>query len=79
MTNKELQHLLAQYPDDMPVRLLPSQCLDEIVIPLTEEHILHTSDKAWVDDDAPVEEWDCEDGKIHYDGQPFLLFNPIIL
>lgn len=84
MTNKELQEYLKQYSDDMPVKLLP--CTTVItgrnvseIIDLTDENILHTSDAAYVDESAPEEEWDTEDGKTVYAGNRFLLFNPIIV
>lgn len=88
MTNKELQELLKQYPDDMPVKLLPNNDLPQLsidnksvisIIDLTPDNILQTTDKAWVNEDAPEDEWDTEDGKIVYDGKPYLLFNPIIV
>lgn len=87
MTVKKLKEILSAYPDDMPVKLLPNNTLPALsidnmavsrIIDLTEENILYTTDKAWVDSDADPEEWDTEDGKIVYAGNPFLLINPII-
>jgi hypothetical protein len=80
MKNKELQEFLKRWPDDVPVKLLPKTSGDsENIIDLTEENIMQTTDKAWVDSNAPEDEWDTEDGKIVYDGSPYLLFNPIIV
>lgn len=84
MTNKELQNLLKDYPDDMPVRLLYDHTSyskeKNNIIEFTEENVLHTSETVYVDDDAPEDEWDNEDGKIELgDGLQYLLFNPIIL
>ena len=48
MTNKELQTLLQQYPDTMPIKLLPNSYYDyKTIIDLTEENVLHTSETAW--------------------------------
>jgi hypothetical protein len=79
MTNKELQTLLSKYPDAIPVRLLPKNNPDDTVIDFTEENILKTTDRAWVNQNAPEDDWDTEDGKIVYDGNPFILINPIIV
>lgn len=83
MTNKELQAYLAQFPDQMPIKLLPKGNGDIRTwkpIDLTEENILHTSETAYADDEAPEDEWDCEDGKIELgSGQQYLLFNPVIV
>lgn len=84
MTNKELQNLLKDYPDDMPVRLLYDHTSyskeKNNIIEFTEENVLRTSETVYVDDDAPEDEWDNEDGKIELgDGLQYLLFNPIIL
>ena len=87
MTVQELKALLSNFPDDMPVKLLPNNSLPMLsvdnkavvsIVDLTADHFLQTTDKAYVDSDAPEDEWDCEDGKIIYDGMPFLLVNPII-
>lgn len=78
MKNKELQTLLAQYPDDMPIKLMNDHVSMQ-VMDLTEENILHTSESVRINDDAPVCEWDTEDGKIELgEGQQYLLFNPMI-
>ncbi len=80
MTNKELQLLLSKWPDEMPIKLLPDTYRPDITqIPFTEDHILHTSETAYLNDEAPDEEWDHEDGKIELgDGIQYLLINPII-
>lgn len=81
MTNKELQQCLSQYPDDTPIRLMPrcSPSNPNLVIELTDENILHTSETAYAEDSAPEDEWDCEDGKLELgEGQQYLLFNPMI-
>lgn len=78
MTNKELQSLLSSYNGDLEIRLLADH-KDPIQI-FTNEHILLTSDTAYCNDDAPMEEWDSEDGKIELGyGKRYLLFNPIIV
>lgn len=79
MKNKDLQKLLAQYPDNMPVRLLLNQNPYSEHVDLTEDHILRTSEGAYVDDEADPNTWDCEDGKIRDKGKKYLLFNPIIV
>lgn len=80
MTNKELQSYLAQFPDEMPVKLLVKAEPKAQPIELTEEKILHSSESAYVNSDAPEDEWDTEDGKIELgSGQQYLLFNPVIL
>lgn len=77
MTNKELQDYLKQFPDEMPVRRLTE---DNLIVDMDTDFILHTSDTAFVDTDAPEDEWDDEDGKIELgDGEQYLLFNPIIV
>jgi hypothetical protein len=87
MTNKELQEYLKKWPDNMPVKLLPNNSLPPLsvdnkavhaIIDLTTDNVTYHTDKAWVDSDADPETWDTEDGKIVYDGKPYLLFNPII-
>jgi hypothetical protein len=81
MTNGELQKLLAEYPADMPVKLMPKINNDyKTVVDLDEDNILHSSETAYVDTEAPEDEWDTEDGKVELgDGQQYLLFNPIII
>jgi hypothetical protein len=78
MTNKELQELLAQHPDDIIIKLRKDDLglhVDEI----DKENILLTSETAHINLDAPEDEWDCEDGKIDLGaGRRFLLINPII-
>jgi hypothetical protein len=77
MTNKELQDFLKQYPDEMPIKLRVEEME---VVELTTENILHTSETAYVNDEAPEEEWDCEDGKIELgSGTQYLLLNPLIV
>ena len=84
MTNRELQKLLQEYPDDMKVKLLPNSKIPirgydkHDAVPLTEENIIESSEGAWVDDEADPETWDCEDGKIKHSGERYILFNPII-
>lgn len=78
MNIKELKQLLNEYPDDMPVKLLKNLGIYDDVVDFTEENILVTSDTAFVNKDAPEEEWDAEDGKIELgDGTKYLLINPI--
>lgn len=83
MSNKELQNLLKDFPDDMEVRLLPKDfgaTSDRHIVPFSQENILHTSESAYINDEAPEEEWDSEDGKIELgDGKQYLLINPIIV
>jgi len=79
MTNKELRRILLGYPDDLPVRLLTDHRSPKI-IDFTNESVLLTSETAFVNPDAPEDEWDHEDGRIDLgNGQQFLLINPIIL
>lgn len=91
MTNKELQTYLQQFSDDLPVKLLhthetkpvgdgtPKQKHSD-PIEFTDENVLHTSETAYVDPDAPEDEWDNEDGKIELGGgRQYLLINPVIL
>lgn len=78
MKNKELQNYLAQYPDDMPIKIMIDHNSKEL-FDLTDENILHSSETAYCDADAPMDEWDSEDGKIELgNGKQYLLFNPII-
>lgn len=77
MTNIELQNYMKQFPNDLPIKI---RIDGDSVKALDEENILHTSETAYVDPNAPEDEWDCEDGKIMLgDGQQYLLFNPIIV
>lgn len=76
MTNKELQTLLQEYPDDMPIKLLPKSDSDyKKIIDLTDENILHTSETAWY---REAQEEDEQDEHGLGDGQQYILFNPII-
>lgn len=58
MTNAELQTLLHQYPDDLPIKFLVNSGVpvrdykSEPIVNFTEERILHTSEGAWVDDEV---------------------------
>lgn len=71
MTNKELQTYLQQHPDEMEVRIRHGKDLN----PLSIDNIHIYSDTAVVDDEAPEDEWDTEDGKIDLgDGEKYLLF-----
>lgn len=80
MTNKELQTLLVQYPDDMPIKLMIDSSYKCKPIDFTEENILHTSETAYIDFSADEELWDTEDGKVELgDGQQYILINPIIV
>lgn len=82
MTNNELQNFLAQYPNDMPIRFLAdhNEGSNTPILEFTTENIMLTSETAYVDEDAPEDEWDTEDGKVELgDGQQFLLINPIIM
>lgn len=79
-TNKQLQELLKQYPDDMPIKLLVDHDLKTKIQDFDEENILHSSETAYVDGDAEPMDWDCEDGKVELgEGQQYLLINPIIV
>lgn len=87
MTNKELQEFLKGHPDDMPIKFIPDPDFQTLkannlptVYDFNEDAILLTSETAFVNKDAPEEEWDTEDGKIELgDGKQYLLFNPIIV
>jgi HD superfamily phosphohydrolase YqeK len=77
MTNKEIHDFFKQYPEEMPIKLRVEEME---VVELTTENILHTSETAYVNDEAPEEEWDCEDGKIELgSGTQYLLLNPLIV
>ncbi|MFD2922001.1 hypothetical protein ACFS6H_19935 [Terrimonas rubra] len=82
MKVKDLIKLLSEYPENMPVKLMPNHergaDFNYTVNEFTEENMLISSEKAWVDDEAPYDTWDCEDGKIRHKGRRYLLINPII-
>lgn len=79
MTNKELQQLLAQYPDDVTIRTLHTKSIVPVGIKdLSEENILLTSEEAFIDESADPQTWDCEDGKIVHKGNKYLLLNALI-
>lgn len=78
MKNKELQQLLSAYPDNMTVKLMTGNSRDSIK-DFDNENIIEWSDTHYVDDEAPEEEWDHEDGKVELgSGETFLLINPVI-
>lgn len=80
MTNKELQLLLAAHPDELLIKLMPNTHNPKVVIDFNDENLLLTAETAFINDEAPEDEWDHEDGKIELgNGQRFLLVNPIIL
>jgi hypothetical protein len=81
MKNSELITFLSQFDGNMPIKILINSTDPKSeVVDLDEENILHTSETAYCDDNAPEEEWDTEDGKVMLgDGQQYLLFNPIIV
>jgi hypothetical protein len=76
MNNLELQSLLKTYPDNIDIKMLsPDGKLQDF-----EGEVLHTSDTAYVDDEAPEGEWDTEEGKVELgNGRQYLLLNPIIV
>jgi len=84
MTNKELQKYLSQWPDNLPIKILLDSGMTKRPLEsppihdFTTDHILQTSENAYVDDEVDPEEWDCEDGKVIDRGPAYLLFNPII-
>jgi hypothetical protein len=79
MKNKELQELLKGYAPDMEVKIFIDHADKNSIKDFDEENLLHTSNTAFVDDSAPMEEWDTEDGKINLGaGEKYLLINPII-
>lgn len=79
MKNIELQKLLKKYPDSIEIKLMPTHQRGlHGLIEFTEENILKTSEKAYVDNNAHPDIWDCEDGKIRHKGKRYLLINPII-
>jgi len=78
MKNSELQQLLASFPDDMDIMIFNNKTAD--VRMFIEEHLLLTSETAHIDNTAPVDEWDHEDGKVTLgDGKQLLLINPPIV
>lgn len=80
MTNKELQSYLKQFPEDMEVKIMPDHEKTDVILPFELDNILHTSETAYVDTEAPESEWDVEDGKVELgDGMQYLLINPIII
>jgi hypothetical protein len=80
MKNKELQELLKGYPDDMPIKLLLNvNSPKEPIKDFDSENILHSSETAFLNADAPEDEWDSEDGRFELgDGEQYLLINPVI-
>lgn len=80
MKNLELQKYLQTYPDDMPIKLLTDHEHSTKAKDFDYENVYRTADTAYVNDDAPYDEWDCEDGKVELgDGEQYLLINPIIV
>lgn len=80
MKNQELIKILSTYPLDMPIKLLLNvNDAKSKPIDFAEENILHTSETAFVNEDAHEDEWDAEDGKVELGvGVQYLLLNPII-
>lgn len=83
MTNKDLQELLKQYPDDMALKFIPNGTIAkhprDKYLDLSKEFVLLTSDTAYIDENADAATWDAESGKIELGtGTKFLLFNPVI-
>lgn len=77
MKNSELQNLLASYPGDMDVKY---SLENREIVDYSGESILISSETAYIDDEAPEEDWDTEDGQIKLgDGKQFLLLNAIIV
>lgn len=80
MKNIELQKILAVYPADMPIKIRTGNVNSDVIEDFDEENIVEASNTAYVDDEAPEEEWDHEYGKIELgDGERYLLINPIIM
>lgn len=80
-TVQQLIDHLNQFDKSMPVKILLN-CHDFKTPPqeFQTENILLTSETAHVNPDAPEDEWDCEDGRIHLGyGQQYILINPIIV
>jgi len=79
MTNKDLQALLATFPDSLEVRLCVDPTEDQTILPFDEDRVLLTSDTSYLDTSAPEDEWDNPDGKVMLgDGPKYLLINPPI-
>jgi hypothetical protein len=79
-TIADLKNLLAEYPDEMPVKILVNHERETQPQSFDEENILITSETAYVDSEADPLEWDCEDGKIELGrGIKYLLINPMIV
>jgi len=79
MKNLRLQEILKEYPDDMDIKLLINASVGQELVEFTEENILHTSETAYINTEAPEDEHDTEDGKIELgNGNQYLLINPII-
>lgn len=79
MTNKELQEYLKQFSDDLPVKWYKEynhNTRKHEVRDFYDEDIIISSETAHINEDAPEDEWDCEDGKFELgDGPQFILFN----
>ena len=80
MTRLEFQQFLDQYPPDMQMKIFVNHSNTNSVQKLDSDHVIITSDTAYIDTDAPEEQWDTEDGKVELgDGEKYLLINPMIL
>jgi len=81
MTNKELQEYLKKFPDDYQVKALTPYTHDtKVPKGITDENIIIRTDTVWINDEAPGDEWDTEDGKVELgDGERFLLLNAPVL
>lgn len=78
MTIETLIEALKAFPRTLEVRALSGK--DNEIYPISIDNLLHTSETAFVNDDAHVDEWDCEDGKIELgSGKQYLLINAIIV
>jgi hypothetical protein len=78
MTVKELKEALSEFPEDLDVRALIGNSVKPYS--LTTDNLLHTSETCFANDDAPLEEWDCEDGKLELgSGTQYLLINAILI
>ncbi len=76
MTNKELRDYLQTLPDELNVKIFDGKNAKEF----TDDQIIISADTAFVDDEAPEDEWDCEDGKIELgDGEKYILLNALII
>lgn len=79
MTNKQFQKLLKRYPNDLPVKLMVGDSA-RTVVQFDGDRIIESSETAYINKEAPEDQWDTEDGKIELgDGQRYLLINPIIV